>query len=208
MLYTKAQAIDQIYLLIHGGQPSPDVNVRRADIALLMAAAINYVLTNEIRARRRESGNTDVDAEFLATYYCDVIYDDQRGLNYILMPVQIVSIPGGAGLNSVAALQADNPFVKSKDQYEISYLLRITPNTTYYWYERVGDQERVYFKNISPVVMKVMIRAIASINKLQDNDLIPIPDGMEMQIFPLVRDWFTGQRQMPADMVANNKDDR
>lgn len=215
MPYTKAQAIEQVYLMVHGGQPSPDVNVRREDIEPYLAAAINYVFTSEIRARKREeradgwAGNaTGIDPEFLATYYLDVSYDSERDLRYSQLPVKIVSLPGGVALNMVAPIQGATPYTKSRDQYEIATITAITPNTTYYWYERIGDSERIYYKNISPVVNKVMTRIVVSMEDIGMDERLPIPSDMEIPMLNLVRDWFTGQRQMPADMLNNNKDDK
>jgi len=215
MAYTKAEAVEQIYLAIHGGQPSPDVNVRREDIPLYLAAAINYVLTSEIRARKKEEridgwlgGASGIDPEFLATYYLTIEYDDQRDLKYAALPVKLASLPANAALSTVAPLQGELPFVKMKGQYEDVTVRRIMPNNTRYWYEKIAHWERIYFTNISPIIETVMARLIASIDDLADDDVLPIPNGMDIQVMSLVKDWFSGQRQMPADMLNNNKDDK
>jgi hypothetical protein len=111
----------------------------------------------------------------------------------------------------VAPLQGQLPFQKIRDQYEGVTVKNVLINTTLYWYEIIGGQngsERIYYLNIPQVIAQVMVRLIASMDSLKDNDLLPIPNGMEVQIFDLVAAWFTNQRQMPADMLNNNKDDK
>lgn len=211
---TKGEMIELVYLGVQGGQPSPDVNVRREDIATYLAPAINYVTTGEIRARRREEAQFGwlsgpvVDNDFLGTYYLDVLYDDQRGLRYAELPVKIVSLPSNDGLNLVAPMQGSTPFIKLRSQFEDAGSEGMFINQTRYWYERVGMSDRIYFKNISNVVAQVMTRLVVSIEDLGDDDQVPVPSGVEVQILDLVIAWFTKQRQMPADMLNNNKDDK
>jgi len=214
MAYTKGQMIEQVYLAVHGGQPSPDVNVRREDIEALIVAATNYVTVKETRARRREEAqfgwlaSPTVDTDFVGTYYLDVLYDDQRGLKYSELTMKIMSLPSNDGLQQVSALQGNTPFVKLRYQFEDVGSEGVLINQTRYWYEKVGMSERVYYKNISNVVDKVMARLVVSIDDLNDDDIVPIPSGMELEVLQLAKEWFSGQRQMPADMLNNNKDDK
>lgn len=218
-MITKGELVDLVYLKVHSGQPSSDVNIRKADIESLMVPAINYVLTAEMRQRRVEeaqiSGNTNdtgVDETFIATYYADVKEDTERALRYIDMPAKVQSFPGNRGLVQISGLQSPKPYQKMAHQFHDNGIEMAFGDLIRYWYERVtinneGLDERVFFKNIPPTTEKVMIRMVVSSDDLGDDDLLPIPDGSEIKVMEYMVEWFMGQRQLPADDLNNNKDD-
>lgn len=212
MAYTKGELVEQIYLRVSGGKLSDDVHIQRVDIEPYLAAAINYAMVKEIRIRKREAimngeWDSDLDPDFLGTYYPEIQTDDQRGLRYAELPVKIQSLPGNLGLQEVFPLYGEVNFVKIKGQFEVTGLNRVL-KCPIYWFETVGISQRVYFKNLSRAVTKVAVRAVASIQDLEDEDVVPVPPGMEVEIIDICVGFFTGQRQMPSDMIANNNDEK
>jgi hypothetical protein len=214
MPYTKAELVEQVYLRVSGGKLSTDIKVQRVDIPLYLNAAINYAQTTEIRQRRLENKQlgdiltpNGVDSEFLNTYVVDISYDTVRGFQSVILPARLQSLPSGDGLQMVGLLHAETPFVRMKHQYEDRHIGAVLSQSTRYWYERIGDTEKLFFKNISPTVTKVLIHMVAALSSLNDNDLIGIPDSIIPQVIDLTVQFFLGTRQIPADMLNNNADD-
>jgi hypothetical protein len=214
MPYTKAELVEQVYLRVTGGKPSPDVKIQRVDIPLYLNAAANYVITKEIRGRRLDNLQTGsifaddrVSSEFLNTYIVDVQYDAVRQFYFIKLPARLQSLPNGDGLQSVGLLNAEVPFVKMRNQYEDAYIQQVLNKTTRYWYEKVSGVEVLFFKNISPIINQVLLRMVASLDSMQDDDLVGVPDNLIPELIDLALQFFLGQRQTPADMLNNNADD-
>lgn len=212
-MYTKGEMVDQIYLKVVGGSPSDDVDVQRVDIEPFLAAAINYAMVKEIRIRKREKAalgewDTSLDPEFVATYFSNIKYDDQRGLRYIDLPVRIQALPSNAGLQDIFAPKAKKNFIKLRGPFEAVGVTPALRESTLYWYENVGEAQRVYFRHLSNTVQEVAVRAVASIQDLEDQDIVPVPPGLEMEVINLCVDFFTGQRQMPEDSIVDNKDNK
>lgn len=214
MPYTKAELVEQVYIKVSGGKLSPDVKVQRVDIPLYLNAAINYVLTTEIRQRRLESRQQGdvfqadrVDAEFLNTYIVNTNYDSLRGFYYADLPARLQSLPSGDGLQTVGLLNSQTPFPRQKNQFADAYIQGVLAGVTRYWYEKIGSIERLYFKNISPTVSQVLIIMVAALTSMADNDLVGVPDNLLPQVIDLAVEFFLGTRQLPADMLNNNADD-
>ncbi len=211
MSYTKGEFIDQIYLLIIGGQMSPDVNVKRADIEAYLAQAINYITVKEIRQRKREDDDRNVDSEFYKTYYVTPIWDTVRHKYYVILPARLQLLPGGDGIGSVAPRGSDKPSVKMRSPYELSGIEHIIQQEMY-WYEVIGNgdlrEERLYFINLGQPTPEMMIRMIPSIESLSNNDIVSMPSGLEVEVLNLAAQWFKEQRMLPADVLNNNKDDK
>lgn len=215
MAYTKGELIEQVYLKVTGGQPSQDVNVKRFDIIPFVSAAIQWVLTKEIRQRRREEAqlgeySSDVEDTFLGTFFFDVQTDEERCLQYIVLENRLQSLPGNGGLKYVSAPNSDYPFQKLLSQWEDVTVGKIlsTSNITRYWYEKVETEERVYFKNLASIVDKVMVRMVTSLDTLGEDDLVPLPGGLEIEVLDMAVRFFAEQRNMPDDMINDNNDNK
>ena len=211
MSYTKGEMIDQVYLAVSGGQPTPDVNVKRADIAAYLTQAINYVTVKEIRNRKREDESQAIDPEFYQTYpNITPTWDSDRRKYYIVLPERLQAIPSGQGIGSVAAMGSDLPYVRLRSPYEATGIGHIFQQAQY-WYEKLsGDngQERLYFNNIGYPIPTMLLRMIASFESLANDDVVTMPSGMEIEVLELAKQWFVAQRQLPADMINNNNDDK
>lgn len=209
---TKGEMVELVYLFVSGGQLNADINIERVDISYMLAPAVNYVILKETRIRRQESmsswaGNsTGIDGDFLGTFYLDVLYDEERCLYYIKPNVRVVPLPFNRGIDTVAAMNGDVEFHKLKGQFEDKGLEIVLGNVVRYWFERIGEEQRIFFKNFPSSVNKVMIKAVVSANDLDDNDELPLPSGTELEVLELLKAWFSGQKQIPEDLRNNNSD--
>lgn len=211
---TKGEMIENVYIFLSGGQLNADLNIKREDIASMLAPAVNLVVLQESRIRRQESiqgstwesSSTGVDADFLGTFYLDVLEDVQRGLRYINPTVRVVPLPSSRGIDTIAPMQGDLPFQKMKGQYEDANLAGVLRNVVRYWFERIGTEQRIFFKNIPQSVDKVILKAVVSANDLKDDDEVPLPSGKEFEVLQLLQQWFSGAKQFPEDLRNNNSD--
>lgn len=211
MSYTKGEFIEQIFLKISGGQPSPDVNVKREDIEAYLAQAINYVTTEEIRQRRREDEMTSIDPEFYKTYEnLEPVFDANRNLYYLNLPERLQAIPSQQGIASVAPMWGEVPYIRLRSRYELGTHTKQVDNV-FYWYEQLGGsggKERIYFNKMGYPIPFLVLRMIPSFESLDNDDIVNLPGGIELRVLDFADKWFAGQRQFPADMLNNNNDDK
>lgn len=198
---TKGELIESIVIQLNGGRLTSDSKIRREDVNVLLAAAINYATIAQYRANKDETGDNEFPQDFVSTYpNVEVQVDDDRELSYIDLPTGILSLPKNYGLQSVSAMKGNNLFVQINfmDRQNVSYYANSYADTTLYWLEG----ERVYFQNIA--TDKVLVRLIQSIKELEDDDVLPISAGLEIDVLKIMSEWFSGQKQMPADMKPDN----
>ena len=208
----KGELLESVFLNVNGGQLSADTNVRREDINAMLAPAINFVILKETRVRKRENsqfgwgGNTSMDSEFLATFTLPVKYDDQRGKRYIEPNVKLSPLDSNRGIDTISPIKGEYDFKRLKNEFEDVGMNHLFPNTTRFWFEYIGVSQRIYFKNLPMSVQMLNLRAVAKAGDLNDDDELPLPSGTEIQVLELLTAWFTGQKMMPDDYSADNRD--
>lgn len=204
--------VELVYLFVSGGQLNADINIKREDISAMLAPAVNYTILKETRIRRQESrtsweGNsTGIDGDFLGTFYLGVLYDEERCLYYIKPSVRVVPLPFNRGIDTIAPINGECEFHKLKGQFEDKGLEGVLRNQTRYWFERIGTDQRIFFKNIPTSIKKVILKAVVSADDLDEDDEIPVPNGTEFEILQLLQQWFSGEKQIPEDLLNNNSD--
>lgn len=215
---TKGELVESVYLNVLGGKLSDDVHVQREDIAVYLSSAINFAMTEKIRMDKADSmmdglvGGT-LSTDFLGTYYAAVVKDEKRNLKYSILPVKIQALTWNSGLQDVFPTQhldSDEfkAFKKVSGPTAFQYLGKVLGSTTVFWQEKIGSEERIYYKNINPFIEEVAVRAVASAQDLSDDDVLPIPPGMEIRIIDLCINFFRQQRHDLADYISDNKDDK
>lgn len=213
---TKGELVDHVWLKVNAGRPLGDVPIHRAVIASLIPAVINYVVVGEYRLRRDERradiSSTDrhgyVDPEFLGTYEVDIQKDIKRGRKYAKLPYRVQSIPHGLGLNEVLPCNGQLvQFHRVNSEIELMALDEsVLGMITAFWMEQ-NPEQRIYFHGLSPVIEKVLVRMVVSVNDLDDDDQIPVPGNIEFQVIDILVQHFMGQRQLPVDAIANANED-
>jgi len=209
---TKGEMVELVYLYVSGGQLNADINIKREDISAMLAPAVNLIVLRETRIRKQEErsmwegSSTGVDSDFLATFYLDVLYDEERCLRYIEPIVRVVPLPFNRGINTIASMNGEIEFKGLKSQYEDHGLHGVLRNVTRYWFERIGEKQIIFFKNIPEIVKKVILKAVISANDLGEDDEIPVPSGTEFEVLQLLQGWFSGEKQVPEDLRNNNSD--
>lgn len=204
MAYTKAELVAQVLNSVNGGSSTQDSKVKREDIAHLIPAAINFVLTEQYWLNARD-GDRSFAGDFIATYpNVEIKYDDDRDLRYITLPERTVALPKDMGISAISPMRGDMSFARTTAAggAHNSYYSKHVPGTAFWWREG----QKVFFRNIPDIMTKVLVRVISSGDQVNDDDPLPIPAGMEMKVVQVLREFFVGQRQLPEDMINNNAD--
>lgn len=213
MAYTKAQMVDQVYLLISGGQPTEDFDVQREDIEIYIANAINHVALIDSRQRRREDrltgdGSSGVDPSFLNVEYLPVQTDEKQDLKYVKFIKKPLLLDKTYGIAEVGAPKAQAPFVKQNSKHSDAKIEYLFTGVTKWYYEKTEGEERIYFKNFPKTITEVRVGYIPSFDDLDDDDVIPLPSGMELEVVNLAVQFFSAEADRPADDTNNHNDDR
>ena len=208
-MYTKAQVIDQVYLAVTGGKPSPDVRVYRADIEKYVEAAIveairddehrrHLRMMQETRNGLRLSGDTKLDPGFTKVFTREILEDD-NGRKYVELD-GILNLPNDKGLYSVRPTKGYGGWVRIQSP---SSLIGTHLTTTFYWHEA----PRILFENIA-VGCEVLVQAAVGLLGLEDTDQIPVPAGYEKYVVDSATKFFYVQRDNKPDYIIDQKDDK
>jgi len=203
-MYTKEELTYQILTQVNGGRNTQDAKIRPEDIAKYLPSAINYAILKQYYINKRE-GERTVPGDFIATYEdVEVKYSASRDLRYIDLPARVVPLPRDLGINTVSPMQGDAQFSRTDTTQlrHLSFISKHVPAQTFWFIEG----QKIYFKNIPQIVDKVLLRMIASVDNLGPDDMVPLPAGLEVEVIEICRQFFTGQRSLPADMLNDNND--
>lgn len=200
---TKGELIESVVIKVNGGRLTADTKVHRADVEVLLASAINYATIAQYRVNKNETGENDFPESFISTYpKVPIKTDSDRDLNYLELPTGILTIPKNYGLQSVSPMKGKNVFVQISfnEIPDVNYYVNSYKDITLYWLEG----QRVYFQNLPAITDKVLVRLIQSIKDIEEDEELPVPSGLEIDILRIMDEWFSGQRKMPADYKPNN----
>lgn len=209
MSYTKSEIVDQVYLAVTSGKPSPDVRVYRADIIKYVEAAIEEAIRDEERERNlrliRESRNglrlsadMKIDPAF-TTVLERAILTDSNGRKYVEVE-GILNLPDNKGLFGVRPKKGYGGWVYIQSP---NSLIGTHLTTTFYWYE----PPRIMFENIA-VGCDILVQAAIGLTGLSDTDRVPLPTGYERFVVDTATKFFYVQREGKPDYIIDQKDDK
>jgi hypothetical protein len=213
----KGALVDSVYINLSGGKLSDDVHVQREDIATYLPAAISWAIVKKDRMDKREFAidgilNNSVSADLTHTYCVEEIKEDcKRGLMYIDLPVPIQALDNNRGVVSMFPTKGETSFRKvgGPNHFQGEGMKMALSAVTIFWYEKSTDGDKIYIKNLSPFVKAVNVQLVPSIPELDDDDTLPIPAGMEVEIIDLCIQYFRMQVYGgEADYIVDNKDDK
>lgn len=212
---TKGELLDQVHFKVHAGRPSGDHPVHRGLIANLLPAAINYVIVGEYRLRRDERRadlafgdiHGAVDPEFLGQFELTVEKSAKRGRKFVTLPYKVQSIPHGLGLDEIMPCNGQLvQFHRVRTEVELMALDEdVLGLTTFYWMEQNQQGQRVFFHNLSNMVTDVLVNMVVSANHLEEEDELPLPENVVVQVIDLLFNHFAGIRQLPKDVIADGQ---
>lgn len=211
---TKEQIVELVFLRVHGGKTSSDVNIKRPNISFFFEAAYNYAILfdyyerhNLMLSERRIMGYSDQSKlleQQLCTYPVTTQYDETRKLCYVTLPADLMVMPGGRGLDSIFG-GTDGNYVKVNGQEYVDGLDPI--GASFFWFEKYPNEARVYIKGNNCKNCDLFVRMMVSASSIGSKDEVQLPAGREKMILDLMAEWFTGERLLPENVVNENVDD-
>lgn len=195
------EMLDLLIIKLGGGRLTSDTSVRREDLSVYLAPAVNYALLKQYYVTKNEEGVSDFPEDFVATFTdVPVQFDSDRDLSYVDLPGEILSMSNNRGLRNVSAMKGADTFIQISlnDRSQVAYYPNTFAGYTLFWLEG----QRIYFQNIA--TDKVLVRMIQSVNELDYEAELPIPAGYEVEVMKLMEEFFTGQRQLPFDNKPDN----
>lgn len=194
--------IETVYQRVAGMKPNAESLVKRIDIRAYLPAAINYAVMQQYYINIQNSLDlNELPRQFVATFEdVKVEYSEPRDLRYISLPADAVPLPNDGGIDTVSAMQGNVSFSPIRDQFELSGYEAYTGGNTKFWIEG----KRIYFKNLSPYVKTVLLRMMASVDDLDDDDNAPIPSGLESEVIDMCVQYFVNGRALPHDDIVDS----
>jgi len=196
--------VDLVLLRIGGGVLTDELAVERVDIRAYLPSAVNYALTAGRNNSIQQEGNRDLPSMFYGTF-SDLVIDRSEATAFVTLPKGYVPLYGNEGIRSVfdncnnyysPLMDADRRLIKA-------YKDKLIGQGFYY---PIGKYKlEVYPTN--PLSEKLNGEYVVNVADLDDEDELPLPASTEEIALNLTIQWFTNQRQSPADLLDNKSDD-
>lgn len=210
MALTKRQIANQVIHLKSGGSNTGERD--RYNIRYIMSfiePAINYLIQKHFFLWRNEDSYSVVD-EFCTTYNdVPVKFDTVRKLYYSDLPGSLISIPDDRGLRQISYMEGEDGGA--------SHMIRIPSGGTGAWNELEAtdlmgqkgywpEPGKVFYKNLPYELKtdgKVLIKMIVAVPDLGEDDIIPMPGSMELELIETVRR-LLDEKNQPEGIVNDN----
>lgn len=203
---SKYKIAEQILRILAGGDISKDENIDIREIILAVGQSFASI------AERRFFENRSVDTRRidgqLIFSFDDVEVKEDKGKNlfYSELPSSIVSLPNGMGISAVtSSTDISDAFVPTTNNYlslfRSSPIFNLGGRRGYF-----QENGRIYYVNIDPLNCpdKVIIKMVASLDGIGDEDEIIVPKNIENEIVREVLQLFGNP--LPHDTVNDDRD--
>lgn len=201
---TVGEFVDLVLLRVGGGVFTDDLSVQRVDIRAYLPAAVNYALTSGRNTSLSQEGNRDLPSMFYGTF-TDLPIDRTSSVAKVTLPKGYVPLYGNEGVRSVFD-ECGNYYspLMDADRRSIKYFKdKLLCQGFYYPLGKINLE--VYPTN--PLIEMLSGEYIVSVDYLADDDMLPLPADTEAMALDLCVQWFSNQRQFPADLINNKVDD-
>lgn len=211
MSITRAEITEIILNMKSGGQVSSNYKIDPSHVIKVVDMALAYLISKHYFISK-EAGE-DIDGSFITAFPNNIVYfDNTRKEYFILLPARIIKLPGGndKGLRQISGpASQDNVFIKNPNNssgtmsgLESSGLL----GKIGYYLEGSKvffvDRNRSIDGNTNgkiKAVSNVMVKMVASVDGYDDDEPLPVPADMEMELLTLCKSMFDEEKMTPVD---------
>lgn len=210
-MITKGQISQLIRSMAAGGQPSSNYKIDSREVSRIADMAYSTLISKHYAIARTDGD--DIDGAFIRSYpETEIKYNKTRDEYYICLPAKMVKLYGGndKGLRQISGNKGQKtPFTKLQNGAQGAS----SPLESSGLIGKIGyyvESDKVYFVdnnkdldgnvNLKIRGMKsVMVKMVASIDEFDDDDELPIPSDMELELITSVQQIFREQKQTPVD---------
>ena len=197
---TKAEIADLVIELETGGGATSQSKYHPKAIYKVCDIVLGQVIEESLY-KDRQSNNYEINGDFLSRYTAEVKTDELTGEKYSDLPAQIISLKNDRGLHQITGVDTDqkDPFVPlGNGGVGIFGALEAYDHTSLPKYYL--ENNRIVYRNIGSVE-KVLVKMVASISDLDNDQLIPMPANLQKTFLDLVRDEL---KKMPPQDKTND----
>lgn len=194
-----------VLIKVNGGTINDQSSLKRRDINAYMPVAVNYAM----QAGYNIEIKTEEDRDFSSMFYGyfpaqDVLVDSTRhDWKYVADPAGAIALPKNQDIRSIED-NFGNTYKPLPDNAmkTINYYLKLMAGVGYYRRE----QKKIYLFNAPELIKTINVSRIVDCDSLSDDDILPIPAGLEKIAIDICYEFVVGIRQMPADHRNDKRD--
>jgi len=161
--------------------------------------ARNTIITTDFNQHRNEN-SYDINGDFITPFNnVPVKEDEEREEKFSELPARIISLPDNRGIRQVSETKGQkNPFYKMPNGMVGTFgnleAGGLGGGTGYYI-----ERDRIYYVNIGDQVENVLIKMIASVDDLDEDDPIPVPAQFEKPLIDMVKEMMDEKKNTTED---------
>lgn len=202
-MITKNQIANLIIDLKSGGEVSSSSKYDVRDVYHLIDIARDYLIQVDYN-RNRAEGDYSINGDFVTAFKnVEVKIDEERNERFSYLPSRVINLPYNRGLRQVSAMQgqgdafiiSENGAIAIFDKLEAGSI----SNTICYL-----EGKKIFYKNIPENITKILIKMVASLDNIGEDDPIPIPASMELELYEKVVSLLNEEKATPQDLVSDS----
>ncbi len=205
-LTSKYKLAEQAQRIILGGNPTGDREVSIQELILFATQSFSIIVRRTFFEGKSE-GESFVNGDFIYSFEnVDVSKDGARDEYYSSLPETTVTLPYDMGVYQISRMKHQNKaFIPVSNGFNAMHSgmesSMLEGNIGYY---REGD--RIYYVNFNDTtgIGKVLMKLIAPIGQVDDEDQVNIPDDIQGEIVQMIVQLYTNEQAAPKDIVNDN----
>lgn len=204
MAITKNELSELVRDLKSGGDPAMEGKFHPTIIWKLADIVIGGLISASM-FKSNDSNGYEINGDFLTPFKNVPVLTDVDTLEkYSILPAQLISLKNNRGLHRVSEMQnLEDAFVQvpngSHDVFSILDVHYLMDKTEFYL-----QSNKIFYRNLRPTVTEVLIKMVAGISALDNDEPIPIPSIMEDQFLQRIIEMLDEQKATPQDKYNNN----
>lgn len=200
---TVGEFIDLCLIKITGGEINNENSVWRVDIKFYVPAAVHETLLINHGNTLKIDGDREVPGGFLAEY-ADLTVTWTNGQASITLPKAPANLASNGGIRMITDDYGQySPMQEAMFAQWKSYYSKIFSDERFY---RLIGRTNVKLYTSNLLLDKVSVLMIQDVGTLDYTDELPLAAGLEGRAIDRCVDFFTGQRQVQANLRSDGRD--
>ncbi len=205
-LTSKYKLAEQALRIILGGHPTPDSGVKVQELMIFVSQAFSNIVSSTFFQGKSE-GEPYINGSFIYSFK-DVKVDKDTELDkfFVLMPATTVTLPYDIGVFQVSNMKdqagAFTPVSSGFEAMTKGLAVQELENEVGYY----PEGNRIYFVNMKDTEKsdKVLIKLVAPLGSLGDEDEITVNDDIQLQIVTMTVELYGKAEAQPHDDQNDN----
>ena len=200
-LTTKYKLAEQAQRILSGGTPTDDSQISLQELMIAVSQAFASVVRRNY-FEGKAVGEPHVNGAFIYSFNDIVVNKDvNKSLYYSELPSTTVTLPYDMGVYQISRMKDQrSSFIPLQNGFSALFeglkSFKLEGRIGYYL-----ENGRVYYENmdVKNKVDTVLMKLIAPIGSVSDEDDINIPDDMQLEIVTMAIQIYATEQQIPHD---------